>query len=117
VNGETDHNQIVCEARPEFVVRIDDYPNGRWISLTGEQWLDIYDKSSLACSSRQVGGDHYRKMKIQPIEFIAANNLGFFEGTILKYLCRWKAKGGKQDLEKARHYLDVLIAQSEEVEK
>lgn len=58
---------------------------------------------------REVGGDHYRKMKIQPIEFITANNLGFCVGNIIKYVVRYPHKNGKEDLLKARHYIDLLI--------
>lgn len=58
---------------------------------------------------RQVGGDHY-KTAIQPVEFIHANNLPFIEGTIIKYIVRWRKKGGVQDLEKIKHYVDLLIA-------
>lgn len=58
----------------------------------------------------QVGGDHYRSMVIQPIEFIMANNIPFAEGNCIKYLCRWAKKGGIQDLEKVRHYLDLIIS-------
>lgn len=57
----------------------------------------------------QVGGDNYRKMKIQPIEFITANNLGFCVGNIIKYVARYPYKNGKEDLLKARHYIDLLI--------
>lgn len=57
----------------------------------------------------QVGGKHYKNMAIQPIEYIFANGLGFCEGNILKYLSRWRDKGGVEDLRKARHYLDLLI--------
>lgn len=57
----------------------------------------------------QVGGDHYKKMGIQPVEYITANNLGYFEGNVLKYITRWKTKGGVADLKKARHYLDLHI--------
>lgn len=46
---------------------------------------------------------------IQPWDYIAANNIGFFEGNAIKYLTRWRDKGGIADLEKARHYLDKLI--------
>lgn len=60
-------------------------------------------------SSKQVGGDHYAVMKIQPIEFILANELGFCEGNVIKYLCRYKRKNGLEDLKKARQYLDFLI--------
>ena len=57
----------------------------------------------------QVGGDHYQKKAIQPVEYIHANGLGFCEGNIVKYVSRWKDKGGVKDLKKARHYLDILI--------
>ena len=57
----------------------------------------------------QVGGTHYKDLKIQPIEFIHANNIPFCEANAIKYLCRWRNKNGKQDLLKARHYIDLLI--------
>ena len=57
----------------------------------------------------QVGGDHYKNMKIQPVEYIHANGLGYFEGNVVKYISRWRSKNGILDLEKARHYLDLLI--------
>lgn len=61
--------------------------------------------------SIQVGGDHYSKMKIQPIDFITANELGYIEGNIIKYVCRYKSKNGVEDLKKAQHYLQMLIEQ------
>lgn len=57
----------------------------------------------------QVGGSHYKDLKIQPIEFIHANNIPFCEANAIKYLCRWRNKNGRQDLEKAKHYIDLLI--------
>ena len=57
----------------------------------------------------QIGGSHYLKNKIQPIDFILANNLNFCEGSIIKYICRYKEKGGREDLEKIKHYVDFLI--------
>ena len=57
----------------------------------------------------QIGGDHYMKMAIQPVEFIHANGIPFIEGNVIKYVARWKQKNGIKDLEKARHYLDLLI--------
>ena len=57
----------------------------------------------------QVGGGHYKNMAIQPIEFIHANSIPFAEGSIIKYVSRWRAKNGIADLEKARHFLDLLI--------
>ena len=64
----------------------------------------------------QVGGNHYKDLKIQPIEFIHANNIPFCEANAIKYLCRWRNKNGKQDLLKARHYIDLLIQLEEKHE-
>ena len=61
----------------------------------------------------QVGGDHYKKYKIQPVEYIQANRLGWVEGSIVKYATRWRDKGGKQDLEKIKHLVDLLISLEE----
>ena len=57
----------------------------------------------------QVAGTHYRDMPIQPAEFIHRNGLGFIEGNVVKYVCRYRNKNGIEDLRKARHYLDMLI--------
>ena len=57
----------------------------------------------------QVGGQHYKDMAIQPFEYIHANGIGFAEGCAIKYLSRWRAKGGVEDLKKARHFIDLLI--------
>lgn len=56
----------------------------------------------------QVGGSHYQKA-IQPWDYIIANNLGYLEGNVVKYVSRWRDKGGVQDLRKAQHYLQKLI--------
>lgn len=57
----------------------------------------------------QYGGNHYKSKAIQPWDYVAANNLGYFEGSIIKYVSRWKDKNGIEDLQKARHFLDKLI--------
>lgn len=57
----------------------------------------------------QHGGTHYKEKTVQPWDYIAANNLGYFEGNVVKYVSRWRDKGGVEDLRKARHYLDKLI--------
>ena len=57
----------------------------------------------------QVGGSHYKEMKIQPIEFTMKNNLNFCQGNVIKYITRYKNKNGIKDLEKAKHYIDLLI--------
>ena len=60
----------------------------------------------------QEGGEHY-KTAIQPIEYIQANNLGYLEGNVIKYVSRYKEKNGIEDLKKARHYIDFLIHYAE----
>jgi hypothetical protein len=57
----------------------------------------------------QVGGSHYKDFAIQPVEFIHANKVPFIEGNCIKYLMRWREKGGVKDLEKVKHYVDLLI--------
>lgn len=57
----------------------------------------------------QVGGSHYRTMQVQPVQFIQDNLMGFCEGSVVKYVCRWRAKNGIEDLRKARHYLQLII--------
>ncbi len=57
----------------------------------------------------QIAGDHYKSLKIQPIEYIHANNIPFAEGCAIKYLTRWRDKGGIKDLEKAKHFIELLI--------
>lgn len=57
----------------------------------------------------QVGGDHYKSMKIQPAKFALENKLDYCQANAIKYICRHDSKNGKQDLEKAKHYIDLLI--------
>jgi hypothetical protein len=58
---------------------------------------------------KQVGGSHYKVMKIQPSKFINDNRLEFAEGNAIKYICRHKLKGKKQDILKAIHYCQMII--------
>jgi hypothetical protein len=60
-------------------------------------------------TAHQVGGNHYTDCAIQPIDYITKNGLGFCEGNVVKYITRWRKKGGVEDLKKARHYIDLLI--------
>lgn len=57
----------------------------------------------------QVGGTHYKDLAIQPAEYVHKNCLGYLEGNVIKYVTRHRAKAGKQDLEKAMHYLQLLM--------
>jgi hypothetical protein len=63
----------------------------------------------MSALDRQEGGTHYKDLPIQPIEFIHANGIPFCEANAIKYLCRWRKKNGIADLQKAKHYIDLLI--------
>ena len=57
----------------------------------------------------QVAGDHYKKIKIQPVEYIEANNLDFLQGNVVKYITRHKDKGHVDDVRKAIHYCQLIL--------
>jgi hypothetical protein len=59
--------------------------------------------------TEQVGGDHYKSLKIQPVEFITANKLSFLEGCVIKRVCRHRAKNGAEDIRKAIHELNLIL--------
>ena len=63
----------------------------------------------MTARGQQVGGDHYRDMAIQPVEFIFHNGLGYLEGRAISYLARWRSKNGLEDLQKAKHMIELLI--------
>lgn len=58
---------------------------------------------------KQVAGNHYKDLPIQPVEYIHANAMGYLEGNVVKYVSRWRKKNGIADLEKAKHYIELLI--------
>jgi len=58
---------------------------------------------------KQEGGDHYKNLKIQPVEYNYANNIPFIEGCIIKYATRWREKNGIEDLKKIIHFAELLI--------
>jgi len=68
----------------------------------------IFDMTTSALD-KQVSGNHYKDKAIQPVVYIHANNLGFCAGNVVKYVTRYKDKGGIADLEKAKHYIELLI--------
>jgi len=68
-------------------------------------------------SDTQIGGDHYKSMAIQPIDFIEGNGLGWCEGNAIKYICRHKIKNGPEDIDKAIHYLQLLKEREYESER
>ncbi len=71
----------------------------------------------MSAYKKQIGGNHYSKFKVQPSKFINDNKLLFAEGNAIKYICRHTHKGGKQDLLKAKHYIDMIIERDYEEKK
>ena len=71
--------------------------------------LESYQYLEGSKLKEQVGGDHYSKLAIQPVTYINANGLSYLQGNVIKYVTRYKDKNGLQDLEKAKHYIDMLI--------
>ena len=63
----------------------------------------------MSAKDKQIGGDHYNRMKIQPVEYIVSNRLDYCEANVVKYVSRHKVKGGRADIEKAIHYLELLL--------
>ena len=64
---------------------------------------------NMSAYKKQIGGKHYLKYKIQPSKFVVENKLLYPEGNVIKYVLRHQDKGGKQDLEKAKHFIDMII--------
>ena len=79
------------------------------MELTPEEEQELEHMLTTSALNKQVGGSHYRDKGIQPIIYIHANNLGFCEGNVVKYVTRWREKNGVADLKKAIHYLELLI--------
>jgi hypothetical protein len=79
------------------------------VVTTNESIADKLTPPTDSALDVQVGGDHYKDMKIQPVKFITENNLDFLTGCIIKRICRWKHKDGLKDLEKIKHEVDLLI--------
>ena len=71
----------------------------------------------MSAYKKQIGGKHYLKYKIQPSEFVVENKLLYPEGCVIKYILRHQDKGGKQDLLKAKHFIDMIIERDYEEEK
>ena len=72
---------------------------------------------NMSAYKKQIGGNHYKKYKIQPSQFVTENKLLYPEGCVIKYILRHQDKGGKQDLEKAKHFIDMIIERDCEEEK
>jgi hypothetical protein len=68
-----------------------------------------FDTVYVSALDKQVSGNHYKDKGIQPIVYIHANDLGFCEGNVVKYVTRHKEKNGAADIKKAIHYLELLL--------
>lgn len=76
------------------------------IEVTNEE---LEEWNRMTALNKQVAGTHYKDLPIQPVEYIHANAIGYFEGNVIKYVSRWRNKNGIADLEKAKHYIELLI--------
>lgn len=72
-------------------------------------WRPVDSEKVETALDTQIGGEHYKKYVIQPVEFITKNKLGFLEGCVIKRICRYEDKNGLEDLKKAKHEIDLLI--------
>ena len=112
--------------RPAFgdsvQVKID--PNGEWVYVdhTAVDWSSVYRwrlgpgpvRTTLVPAptdplATQVDGNHYKDLKIQPVEYIHANGIGYLEGNVIKYVTRHGSKNGAADVRKALHYCQLLL--------
>ncbi len=71
----------------------------------------------IAPQDKQIGGSHYKNFHIQPYEFISKNNLSFFQGCVVKYVCRYLTKNGIEDLEKIIHYCELEIKKLKDMKR
>ena len=67
------------------------------------------DKNPVSPLMQQYGGNHYKGLAIEPVEYAYKNNLDFFQGNVVKYITRFRDKNGLEDLKKAKHFIDLLI--------
>jgi len=103
----TKSNKLVNDTFCGYVIKGDNItPKG---DIKGDWLCFMFDHYIESANDTQVGGSHYKDCKIQPTEFIHANNIPFIEGNIIKYVIRHRNKNGIEDLKKAKHYIDLLI--------
>jgi hypothetical protein len=99
------------ECYQDHLRSLGDHPSDK---CSCEECIDRRVAAQAKAQVRQIGGSHYKDMPLQPEAFIYANGIGFHEGNAIKYLCRWRRKGGIIDLEKAIHLIELLIAHERE---
>jgi len=98
---DTETDRIACTLNEDILMHFTDGSS------------ETKSEESLSANSSalniQVGGGHYKDMKIQPVEYIHANNLSFLEGNVVKYITRHKTKNKAQDIRKIIHYCTLIL--------
>ena len=94
-----DDQELNHESRDNYILRRMKEDRAQVVAEPDEAILD-----------KQIGGDHYKDCKIQPVEYIHANQLDYFEGNVIKYVTRHRTKGeGKKDIEKVIHFAELIL--------
>lgn len=93
---------------PEDSLKLNEVTNAMYRKLAGKSDDDAIVDDTIDCGVDEKTPTHYAKCGIQPHEYATANNMNFLEGNVVKYVTRYKDKGGKEDLDKAMHYLQLL---------
>ncbi len=111
--SQEDYCWVFGRAKVSGVDQVYDYDTGKsynYVKVSGDDKVsgDVINKPKIKQEDKQQPPKHY-DLTIQPIDYIIANNLNFAEGNIIKYVSRYKQKNGKEDLLKAKYYLDLLI--------
>lgn len=101
---------------PEYNIALDNHLDKQQSTEWGESKKVLLEHSTYQgrsindkASEQQIAGRHYKKFKIQPAEFCHVNNIPYLEASAIKYLCRWRDKNGFEDLQKAKHFIDLLM--------
>lgn len=85
-------------------------PHGVEVIPTVQYASNFKDKETFkGVLKQQYGGNHYKSLAIEPVEYVFKNNLDFFQGNVVKYITRFRDKNGLEDLKKAKHFIDLLI--------
>jgi len=90
-----------------YVIKKEDFDVDAWAKET----------KKLIVEEKQVGGNHYKTMAITPTKYIEANNISWSEGNVIKYISRHGSKNGRQDVEKALHYCELILKGYDEAER
>lgn len=102
-----------CGGEEKKYVGFVERPNMK--EIVSEAMKEVYSKHSEKVVKKQIGGDHYQVAAIQPWDIMAAYGLDPWSANVVKYILRFPYKAGRQDLEKAQHYIEYLITHYDDV--